>query len=97
MEINMDYCECCIKETDLLVSYQSMNICLSCFGYLVDEDLTELKEYEEDIKECDCKCCENTQELHCTHCSGSGEGMHDGSTCSFCRGIGVMACPDCLG
>jgi len=25
----------------------------------------------------------------CPHCNGSGEGMHDGTTCSFCKGSGV--------
>ena len=25
----------------------------------------------------------------CGHCNGSGEGMYDGSTCSWCKGTGV--------
>jgi DnaJ-class molecular chaperone len=25
---------------------------------------------------------------YCPQCSGSGEGMHDGSTCSACKGRG---------
>ena len=26
----------------------------------------------------------------CSCCSGSGEGMYDGSTCSCCKGSGVI-------
>jgi len=29
------------------------------------------------------------EELLCNFCNGSGEGMHDGTTCSQCRGTGV--------
>lgn len=25
----------------------------------------------------------------CPHCSGSGEGMHDGTLCIYCNGRGV--------
>ncbi len=25
----------------------------------------------------------------CSNCSGSGEGMHDGTTCYICKGKGV--------
>ena len=28
----------------------------------------------------------------CGNCSGSGEGMYDGSTCTQCNGRGVMPC-----
>ena len=28
----------------------------------------------------------------CGNCSGSGEGMYDGSTCTQCKGMGVMPC-----
>ncbi len=45
----------------------------------------------------------NKNEMHtrlCIHCSGSGEGMHDGSRCLFCSGRGVIfyseyICPTC--
>ena len=35
-------------------------------------------------------CFEDNQEDPglCGHCSGSGEGMHDGSRCMYCRGSG---------
>ena len=26
----------------------------------------------------------------CGYCNGSGEGMHDGTRCSYCRGTGVI-------
>ena len=26
----------------------------------------------------------------CPHCSGSGEGQNDGSTCSYCKGKGEI-------
>ena len=26
----------------------------------------------------------------CQHCSGSGEGQNDGSTCSYCKGKGEI-------
>lgn len=29
-----------------------------------------------------------TEDGYCTQCSGSGEGMYDGSTCSKCKGNG---------
>jgi len=32
---------------------------------------------------------EEYEELTCPHCNGSGEGMHDGTTCTFCKGSGV--------
>jgi len=32
---------------------------------------------------------DSDQELLCNFCNGSGEGMHDGTTCSQCRGTGV--------
>jgi DnaJ-class molecular chaperone len=28
---------------------------------------------------------------YCTNCSGSGEGMHDGTRCSECHGSGVVS------
>ncbi len=31
----------------------------------------------------------NDEEAHCDYCNGSGEGMHDGTTCTQCRGVGV--------
>lgn len=27
---------------------------------------------------------------YCFQCNGSGEGLHDGSTCSMCKGCGEM-------
>ena len=48
-----------------------------------------------------CGECDNTgftDEL-CRNCSGSGEGMYDGSTCSACRGSGNSKeeCTECKG
>ena len=34
----------------------------------------------------------NCEKLLCRTCSGSGEGMYDGSTCTQCNGRGVMPC-----
>jgi len=34
----------------------------------------------------------NCEKLLCGNCSGSGEGMYDGSTCTQCNGRGVMPC-----
>jgi len=38
-----------------------------------------------------CPACEGEggEESYCVHCSGSGEGMHDGTRCSACRGSGM--------
>jgi len=33
---------------------------------------------------------ERDEPVMCSHCSGSGEGMADGSRCIVCRGSGVM-------
>jgi len=30
------------------------------------------------------------EEVYCEECAGSGEGMHEGSTCRACRGSGVQ-------
>ena len=32
---------------------------------------------------------QDEDEGYCTNCSGSGEGMHDGTRCSVCHGSGV--------
>ena len=32
---------------------------------------------------------EGYEELLCAYCNGSGEGMHDGTTCTHCKGSGV--------
>lgn len=29
------------------------------------------------------------EQLVCRHCHGSGEGMHDGTRCPYCKGSGV--------
>lgn len=29
------------------------------------------------------------EELTCSQCNGSGEGMHDGTTCRSCKGWGI--------
>lgn len=49
----------------------------------------------------DCATCLDTGriEYHCQMCDGSGEGLTDGSVCSWCRGKGAILgpCPDCAG
>lgn len=30
------------------------------------------------------------EEVECSKCAGSGEGMYDGTRCSSCRGRGVF-------
>jgi len=46
-----------------------------------------------------CKDCNYTgvHENLCEYCSGSGEGMTDGSRCYHCKGKGVVIrnCEDC--
>ncbi len=32
---------------------------------------------------------ETDEPSYCNQCSGTGEGMHDGSRCSSCRGTGI--------
>lgn len=62
---------------------------------VADED--EYVELMEHIKaECDqrianfrAKCDEESRELICVGCNGSGEGHHDGTRCSDCGGCGV--------
>ena len=29
------------------------------------------------------------EEVTCGHCSGSGEGMYDGTRCIYCKGSGI--------
>ena len=41
-----------------------------------DEEL-EVEEYDDD------------EPGYCPHCSGSGEGSHDGAICGYCKGSGV--------
>lgn len=47
-----------------------------------------------------CENCEGERFVSdiCGHCSGSGEGMYDGSTCRLCRGTGevVVECEECF-
>lgn len=44
--------------------------------------MNEYEEPDEDIEEDD-------EDEICSWCSGSGEGMYDGSTCGKCHGSGV--------
>ena len=37
----------------------------------------------------ECECDDEPEDEICTGCSGSGEGMYDGSTCRKCHGSGV--------
>ncbi len=32
---------------------------------------------------------EDEEKPVCTNCNGSGEGMHDGTKCTMCKGSGV--------
>ncbi len=44
------------------------------------------------LRQCACSECDGTgqvEDLICPQCNGSGEGMHDGTVCSFCHGTGV--------
>jgi hypothetical protein len=51
-----------------------------------DEARFQHDEREEEVnKEND----EDDEEGYCLNCSGSGEGMYDGSRCSSCKGSGV--------
>jgi len=36
------------------------------------------------------------EESICSYCNGSGEGMHDGTTCGHCKGSGVELVNDYL-
>ena len=49
----------------------------------------------------DCPVCngEGQIEEHCNQCDGSGEGLHDGTTCRTCGGDGGMheRCESCGG
>jgi len=38
-------------------------------------------------------CRDHMEEGHCSACSGSGEGMLDGSTCHACKGTGSQWYP----
>jgi len=48
-----------------------------------------------------CEDCEGRGYLsdYCSQCNGSGEGLHDGSSCSVCKGSGVekLECKLCKG
>ncbi len=58
--------------------------CPTCEG--TGWNITEDNEQEQ------CNPCEGTgevEDLICPNCSGSGEGMYDGTKCSLCKGSGV--------
>jgi len=51
------------------------------------------------MKECEeCECNGYTYQI-CGKCSGSGEGMHDGTRCRNCGGSGFyyVECDECEG
>ena len=37
---------------------------------------------------------DDDQDLTCTICSGTGEGMYDGTRCRSCNGSGVLRFPE---
>ena len=49
----------------------------------------------------ECPRCDGTGfiEIICRHCSGSGEGMHEGAVCRHCKGDGgdTEECDECRG
>lgn len=45
---------------------------------MIDDDAEHIEEHDED-----------DEYAICTWCSGSGEGMYDGSSCRHCGGTGV--------
>jgi hypothetical protein len=70
-------------------------VCSRCNG--VEFRDIGIKGEEPEIYEC-CSCDyvetvysdEDSSELLCGTCNGSGEGMHDGTRCMSCRGSGVV-------
>jgi hypothetical protein len=64
-----------------------------------DEDSLVCFECGKKVEEVDenglCVMCSDVAagDCICSHCNGSGEGMHDGSTCSECGGSGNSARP----
>ena len=46
-----------------------------------DARIPDAKKYREEA--------EQMEELTCPNCNGSGEGMHDGTKCTHCKGSGV--------
>ena len=40
----------------------------------------------------DCEVCEDEGTVTCSRCNGSGEGMHDETTCLTCKGNGEVPC-----
>ena len=61
--------------------------CPKCGGRkrIFESDSRGVREYE-------CLTCGGTGEIEdliCPNCSGSGEGMYDGTKCSLCKGSGV--------
>lgn len=43
----------------------------------------------------DCDVCEDTQEVDCLECEGSGM-TDDGEICEYCGGAGTIDCPECM-
>ena len=43
-----------------------------------------------------CEYCAGEKTVDCSWCSGSGEGMADGSRCMACHGKGYHPCPECV-
>ena len=49
----------------------------------------EINDEELEIEEYDELDGEDDEPGYCPHCSGSGEGSHDGAICGYCKGSGV--------
>jgi len=45
-------------------------------------------EYDDDWRETSQPI--DDEPLICSHCNGSGEGMHEGTTCKLCKGDGEV-------
>jgi hypothetical protein len=58
-------------------------------NHLHDFDDEARFQYDEREDEPDTAVDDDAEEGYCPNCSGSGEGMYDGSRCSSCKGSGV--------
>ena len=79
--INLKECSNCGEEDILIQTEDDLSVCQGCFK----------KEF---CQSCACtlnvngRCIECEGNPGCGSCSGSGEGMYDGSTCNSCKGSG---------
>lgn len=77
--------ELCVSITQRLEEYVGTDDTAKMLEHLKDA----LNTANKDFKDAQKAEQESDEAELCAQCNGSGEGMHDGTTCSYCNGKGV--------